>query len=528
MNRRLLLLFGLVVVTGLVQFAARPRSPRAEARREPDEPTRLARLLGRWSNRSVPHEPPRSPPPGRPFAKAPVAYVGAVPTEAALRAAVHGTNIVICVLDAARVDHFGAYGYPRDTTPHFDRLAKEAVLFEQHFCQQPETGPSTFSLLTGKYPDTHGVLSNIYTALPRGPRVAPAFTLESALGRAGFATYLLSSNDVAGPQCGAPDDFDYVHVGDGSADQREVTSLPDRFWRALKGRKPFFAYIHVLPPHTPYRPPREFTERYRGKRPPRCWQDGARQSERRDPTGRREPASLSEWANLYDENLRWADSVLGELVEGLRQAGELEHTLLVVTADHGESMREHGYAFHVACPYDEALHIPLLIRFPGARRAAGRLRALTQTIDLVPTLLTLYDVPYPRTEVQGASLVPLLTGRERAAHDHVISRVSGGWWGIPCYSIRDAHTTLLLYYGGKTRALYDVDRDPWQTRNQYARERARAAALEKAFRAYAQQQPRPPRGFLDPREAEPTGAPGPQPKLTERQRKTLRGLGYLE
>jgi len=120
-----------------------------------------------------------------------------------------------------------------------------------------------------------------------------------------------------------------------------------------------------------------------------------------------EPPPLPQWINLYDANLRYADWAVGELCRLLEESGLLDNTLLVITSDHGEAFGEHGFIWHAAAVHDEATRIPLLIRLPEAGRR-GRISALTQTIDLLPTLFDLLHVPYPEDRIQGRSLSPLI------------------------------------------------------------------------------------------------------------------------
>ena len=528
MNRRLLLVFALVLAAGIVRLSF----------------TGLARLrsvggpLGQNSSATVetgppaPTSPPKSPPPGRPFADTPITFSTAIPMAEELRAAVKGKNVVICVLDAARADHFSAYGYPRETTPNFDRLAKESLVFEQHFAEIGQTSPSTASLLTSEYPDTHGLLSNLrddtlYVALD--PK---AFTLEKGLQRAGFTTFFMSSNPAASPSLGVGGDFmqlDYRARGGGGVEASAVdyllglvAALPAR----VKGqRSPFFAYLHVLPPHMPYAAPEKIKAQFTGKQPPNYWRcdSGFVHAENSIPR-MAAPASWVDWIDDYDANLRWADSFVGKLVETLKQADLLEQTLLIVTADHGEAFGEHGYIFHVDCPYDEVLHIPLLLRFPGPSKPVGRVHALTQTIDVTPTILDLQQLPVPHPEVQGKSLLPLLTGTADRVNEFVFSR---GGYRSAFFIARDARSTLVLHKDGKQRALYDMDADPWQTRDVVSAHPDRAAALTKAFGQFAKTQKYPPLNFLDPGYQPPT-RDLPTAKMSEETKRRLKSLGYLK
>ncbi len=495
--------------------------------------------------------PPVGTPPASPPVRQPVSYRGAPPDLASLRAAAKGSNVVIIVLDAARADHFGCYGYPRDTTPNLDRLARESLVFDHHFAQYPHTAPSTASLLTSQYPDTHGIPGAGKLGDPYLPVIGPdTFTIERGLASAGFGTFLFTANVHASPAVGIGTDFEQISLvgkaspewrgglGQRSGRRRRRTpetarerslavALLSEVQQQLDAEPstPFFAYIHLLPPHIPYEAPPEFKALYKGKTPPGYRQGRpafTKVAARFHATV--PPAPGPEWVNIYDANLRWGDWAVGELEAMLERAGVLDNTLLLITADHGEGLREHEYEHHTSCPYDEALHIPLLIRFPGPRPVVGRVGALTQTIDLLPTIFDLCGISYPQSGVQGRSLVPLLAGQTDRVHDYVFARTSGKY---PCYVVRDHHSALLLYEGGKLRALYDLDSDPGQTRNVIAEQPERAARLTEAFEAFAKTQPYPPLHFLDPH-LKPAARPKqPRMKVSEETRRQMRALGYV-
>ncbi len=458
-----------------------------------------------------------------------------------LRESAASANLVICVLDAARADHVGCYGYPRDTTPNIDRLATESVVFEHHFVTYPHTKPSTASLFTSQYPDTH--------LLVRRRAMAPdAFSMANTLESAGLQTVFLSSGPMAAPVMGLGADFQFVCAreraktpggmirrgppprsprwGQPASAWKTPQGLLDAFstWldRARTGR--FFAYLHFLPPHIPYEAPQEMQDLFAGKEPPHAWQ-GDFAFPQIAQTYDWQPLLLAEWVNLYDANLRWADWAVGELVHLLTQRNLLDNTLLLVTSDHGEAFGEHGYRRHQYGVYDELLHVPLLLRFPGPRPITGRVGALTQTVDLLPTILDLFQLPSPDRELQGRSLLPLLSGRVSRLHDYLYATSSGD---TPSYLVRNHDWALILWKGGEFRALYHLRRDPRQTRNVIAQHPAQAARMADAFRAFAATQRMPPLHFLDP-DAKPGRLPtAPEVTLTEEQRRELRALGYLE
>jgi len=227
--------------------------------------------------------------------------------------------------------------------------------------------------------------------------------------------------------------------------------------------------------------------------------------------------------NLYDANLRWADQAVGEVRAALEEAGLLDDTLLILTSDHGEALAEHGYMWHETVPFDETLHIPLLIRFPGGS-LGRRVGALTQTVDVMPTILDMLGINAPTGALQGRSLVSLLTGHRTEVRRHAFAQTYG-----PCYCrvARDKDWVLLQYQDGPS-ALYHVASDPRQIRNVIASHPDRAGTLRQALGEFLRQQ-------SQHRTVSVTGEGGrrerplvPARKLSEDTQRELRALGYLK
>ncbi|MBN1458188.1 MAG: sulfatase [Armatimonadetes bacterium] len=469
------------------------------------------------------------PPSGRPTAitgTAPVSLEAASPTAEQLRASLKDANVVIVITDAARADHTGTYGYPRDTTPNIDRIATESLVFEQHFSQFPHTRSSTASLFSGQYPDTHDVHA-MDGSLPE------TNTLGQILGSAGFDTGFFSGWLVASPSMGVGRDFEFA-----SAPSRELRRQPGEAashrepgevlrnlseWLDGRSSGPFLAYVHLLEPHPPYEPPDDLVALFRSK-PPYLWRGRLPYGEIKHVI--KQDKSLGELANLYDANYRYADGVVGQLVELLKEKNLLDDTLLIVTSDHGQAFGEHGYEGHREGVYDEHLHIPMLMRFPGAGAPVGRVRALTETVDIFPTILDLLGLTAPES-VQGESLVPLITGASPAVHDFVFARAEGA---PRSYLIRNQNWAMILFRGGKLRALYDLEADPWQVRNVIDDRPEVAERMIAAFRTFAESQRHPPLDFVDPewRPGRQTATPQTQAlDLTDEARRELEALGYL-
>ena len=444
--------------------------------------------------------------------------------------------MVICVLDAARPDHFGCYGYDRYTTPNIDGLARESVVFDSHYCQATYTGISTACLLTGQYPETHLVSRS-------RPLPESAFTLARGLEGAGFRTVLFSSNVMVSPEGPYGNGGDFQEEFSLSKLDPVLLEGEQRFyspepllrlledWLERNESNRFFVYLHFTPPHVPYDMPEKFRLAFAGLRPPDYQADRYHPGEFDFPVDRENIAvpPLPLWINLYDANLRYGDWAAGEVESRLRQAGVFENTLFIITSDHGEAFGEHGWVHHGAPWHEEVTHIPLLIKFPSSIRGGRRVAALTETVDLLPTICDLFQIPCPEKEVQGRSLLPLVTGDADRIREHVFTRVSedGGK-----YVVRGERYSLLLWANENWRGLYDLAEDPEQRVNLIEREPERTAELMQAFRAFAESQRRPPRRYLagdaklppDSTEAEETE----RPVLSPEARKDLEALGYLK
>ncbi len=444
-----------------------------------------------------------------------------------LRRSLEDGNVAIIVMDAARADHVGCYGYPRDTTPSIDLFAADSVLFTNHHCQAPDTRPSTSSLFTGQFPDTHGIIHNITESLE------PDFTLASAFRRAGYRTALFSSNPVASPDLHVGTHFEEAYYRPGPMEQQRLSSRELlkhlENWLSTNGKSRFLVYVHFLPPHAPYEQPAEFTDLFRDSTPPGYSPENYSPLEFDFPIGDQRVVEayppLPGWINLYDANLRYADWAVGQVLDLLARVGVLDRTLVIVTSDHGEAFGEHGYIWHRDAVHDEASHIPLIVRFPGRQLAGKSVGCLTQTIDLLPTLCDLFELPFPAADIQGPSLLPVLAGSADSAADYTVVKS----FNPPKYMVRDDHSALLLYKDWKWWQLYDLRTDPEQRQSimHYRPDRRQEVdRLLGLYHDYADGQRHSPEEFL-------RGSPQPASKtapdaIPADVRKKLEALGYLK
>lgn len=296
-------------------------------------------------------------------------------------------NVLIVTLDTTRADRIGAYGYGDVHTPTLDRLAREGVLFEQASAAAPLTLPAHSSLFTGKFPPEHGVRDN------GGYFLDPAeTTLAEVLKGRGYKTGAFVGAYVLDGRWGLnqgfetyADDFDlskYKAISLGAI-QRPGNEVVDRAlrWLGTVDDSRFFGWVHLYDPHSPYQPPEPFKSMY-PDRP-------------------------------YVGEIAFTDAQVGRLVSYLESRHLLERTVIVVMGDHGESLDEHGEATHGFFIYESTLHVPLIVRAPyPAARGGRRVADVVRSVDVMPTVLALLDVPVP-AGIEGTSVVPLLTGASR-------------------------------------------------------------------------------------------------------------------
>ncbi|HJS59096.1 MAG TPA: sulfatase [Vicinamibacteria bacterium] len=295
-------------------------------------------------------------------------------------------NIVLLVLDAVRADHLGIYGYERETMPFLAGRAAGGLVFERAYAPSSWTPSSMASIFTGVWPHQHGVRTGFAAtrnALKRGEAItlnripSRLLTLPAMLKRAGYRTFGASDNFNVGDAMGFTRGFDEFSAKDQGGLRRGEAV---REWReALLGGAPYFLYLHYMAAHAPYH-----------KRAP--WYDP-------NTPGHRQSVAA------YDSNLSFLDERIRELHELLAWD---ERTLLVVTADHGEEFRDHGGAGHTNTLYQELLHVPLVVCWPG-RVDPGRIRTPVSTIDLMPSLREAAGQP-PDARDQGRSLFETARG----------------------------------------------------------------------------------------------------------------------
>ena len=347
-------------------------------------------------------------------------------------------NLLIIVMDTVRGDHLSINGYARDTTPHLRALARDSVVYTRAQAPSDITLTSHASLFTGMYPSWHGAYSQPPQA-PYGRELSPRYpTLAELLHRQGYRTLGVAANlylradfglergfdqfRIPRPVPMLPDEdrsvlryqvrrglsllfdtaqFDRLYAFGEDIDRDMLTALNQRAHRT----EPFFAFVNYMDAHYPYVPPAPYSGLFPGRRP-RFTQDDLEVEQGIITHGKGQPAGYRPHCeSQYDGGIVYIDAQVGNLVDWLKRHNQYDDTMIVVTSDHGESFGEKNRVGHANSPYQNLLHVALLIKYPGAARPGVETNPVS-LIDVAPTALEALKVAIPGT-MQG---VPLNAG----------------------------------------------------------------------------------------------------------------------
>ncbi len=356
-----------------------------------------------------------------------------------------GHNLLLITLDTLRADHLPAYGYDGVETPVIDRLAREGVRFDRATTTVPVTLPAHASILTGTNPFTHGVRNNGAFLLAES-----ATTLAEVLSDSGYATGGFIGAVVLEAQFGIAQGFEtfdglaqYQAASGDESGERPGEVVVDRAEEWIRDQQgPFFAWVHMYDPHDPYTPPEPYASRYPDQ--------------------------------PYDGEIAYVDAMVGRLLQVLEETGIADRTLVVLTADHGEGLGDHGEQGHSFFIYDSTVRVPLIFWAPSTVPAGVVPSAPASVVDIFPTVLSLLGVPSP--EVEGVSLEPRfddpgLPGGSVYA-ESLIPYLDFGWSELRALISGD-----YKYIEAPEPELYHLGRDPGETDNLVDVEVERADAM---------------------------------------------------
>ncbi len=385
--------------------------------------------------------------------------------------------MILISIDTLRADHLPAYGYAGVQTPNLDALRADAVLFSNAYSQVPLTLPSHTAIFTGLLPPQNGVRDNLGYALGPGP-----VTLAAFLKQHGYATGGAVSSIVLSHATGVSRGFDFWE------DNIEPTRASQSISRVQRGgdetqallaewiggasKGPFFAFLHLFEPHSPYEPPEPYRSRY---------------------------------PLLYDGEIARADEIVGHFVQFLKERDVYDRALVVFVSDHGEGLNDHGEDEHGVLLYREVIHVPLMVKFPRQARRGETIATPVALVDVFPTIAAVLGLGPP----PGLAGIPLAGPPSAAApprriySETLYPRLHLGWSDLASLvDLRDH------YIQSPRPELYDIVADP-------AEKTDLAAGLPPAFRSLRAEL----MGMARPLQA--PGAADPE------QLKKLASLGYL-
>jgi arylsulfatase A-like enzyme/Flp pilus assembly protein TadD len=357
-------------------------------------------------------------------------------------------DVFLITVDTLRADHVGCYGYKQIETPALDSLAADGIRFTHAYTHSPITNTSHTTILTGLLPSVHGVTD---FGVPLAPQHA---TWAELLKKRGYHTaafigaVILDSNTLAPGLDRGFDFYDNFPVKTtmkqrwGRVERRSMEVVQHaEAWLDKHRTGPRFVWVHLYDPHDPYEPPSPFSEKYKDR--------------------------------LYDGEIAYADSALAHLIATLKKASTYDDAIIIVVGDHGEGLGEHGEETHGLFLYDSTLHVPLILKFPGATRGSV-VEAQVRTTDILPTVLSLTSTAIP-SELNGESLLSLFSSKSqppRSLFGETDYPLRWGW--APLRALRTDNLKLIE---APRPELYHLDTDPRELKNAYAANSPQVQAL---------------------------------------------------
>lgn len=393
-------------------------------------------------------------------------------------------NIVLLTIDTVRADHVGCYGATGVSTPMLDSLARDGIVFGRAVAQVPLTYPSHSAIMTGLYPFQNGAQD--FTSLPLNSRFP---TVAQTLRDKGYATGAVVSSFALDHSWGLARGFDfyddafspesYKKRDLGLVERKAEESVTHALgWLERTPKRPFFLWLHLYDPHSPYNPPEPFRSKYAG--------------------------------HLYDGEIAYADQQLGRLLDWLKKSHLYEQTLIIVVGDHGESLGDHGEKEHGFFVYNATVQIPLIVKPPKySAYKPGTNETVVETTAIAATIQRFGGIT---REIQGQSppLPIRSTDAEAVAYSETFYPFNSFGWS-PLHSLQ---TARYHFIDAPSVELYDVVTDPEEKDNLAATKTAVVAVLRRKLQDLLEKMPYKPES-------------GASSELSPEAQEKLRALGYV-
>ncbi len=395
-------------------------------------------------------------------------------------------NVLLISIDTCRADHLSCYGYLQKTTPNIDAIAADGVLFEHCFSPVPLTLPAHSTMLTGTNPIYHGVHDNTNYRFGESN-----MTLAEILQQKGFYTGAIVSTFVLDTQFGLNQGFDTYNDKFGQKEESEKAFIDERKgdkaselacqWLTKQKSKPFFLFLHYFDPHFPYEPPAPFSSDYSD--------------------------------NRYAGEIAFTDSCIGHVIKTLKKLRLYDSTLIIITADHGESRDEHSEETHGYFVYNSTIHVPLIFKLPKGSKGK-RINEATALVDIVPTVCNLLNIDLPSI-AHGKDLSYCFESNyEQKNQDRFIYCESLLPTRYGCSPLLALLNDPWKYIQAPVPELYDFRKDPTENENLFYQNPKRAKVLKENLKLILQDQMK--------------STPSEEKlELDKKSKKRLESLGYI-
>ena len=387
------------------------------------------------------------------------------------------TNLLILTVDSCQPDYWSAYGYEKNTTPFFDVLAADGVLFWNAIVPTSWTIPSLASMLTGVNPNVHGIDVRGKLMDKRIPTLFEALEQQGyTIGDTSYTLTEPSINSVFKKTDISPE----VALSEGRSEESYLLS-----WIEKHKDRPFFGWVHFHTSHLPYRATPPYNELFLEDVDPEVLNDEQIRLIKSNLIIRKGEVEFDKERHtqavhaLYAQTLRQQDAKIGKVLMKLDELGLRDSTLIVITADHGEELLEHGFVGHASTSwdttvYDDLIQVPLLIYYPKKLPQGKSLDLQVRQIDIMPTVLDILGIPF-RDPIQGKSYLAAIYG-DTEFQETVFSETTPCGYSCPkrlekdrLRSVRTNEWKLISRYthdtGNTTYELYNLQDDPGERVN---------------------------------------------------------------
>ncbi len=418
-------------------------------------------------------------------------------------------NIILITLDTTRADRLGCYGYERNTSPNIDKIAAESVLYKKAIATSSWTLPSHASLFTGKFSSSHGATYDPNGPLRlldaiEGPKEWNVFrarglsqnelTLAQILKNAGYKTGAVAGGPWLKRVFGLDKGFDFyddTEIGTLNGRlARQVTASAINFLEKVKGDN-FFLFLNYFDAHSPYNPPEGFAKAFL-------------------PKGTELPIqypSINQSNCLYDAEILYMDHYIGQLFEQLKKDKLYENTFIIITSDHGELLGEHGKFGHGLYLYQQELHIPLLLKYPGSEVSPVEKNDIVQLIDVFALILERIDIKVPAGTQAG---LPPDIGHPVLAETYPLPIITkaGQWRAMFEKDYK------FIWNSKNNHLLFNLKNNPEENKNLFRRNKYKVNIMLARLDKYISALPKP-------------GPADPAKEIDQETMKALKSLGYV-